>query len=102
MSECLTANRFLPMPETRVGDLVKIILPGERCWAEVLEVLDDRSIRVRIDNDVGRWPGLAWDDAPEAGAITPLHTHKFNDVVCAKWSNKDGYIAFFVVEEPKA
>lgn len=34
----------------RVGESVKIFMPGESPWAEVEEIISDTELRVRIDN----------------------------------------------------
>ena len=96
MTDVLSADRFSPMPHgCEKGEIIKISLPGERCWAEIQDVLDDRTLRVRIDNHVGRSPSDIWPGPEGEPPIKPLHSYKFNDVIEVRWTNKAGYIGFY-------
>jgi hypothetical protein len=53
----------------RVGELVKVSLPGESPWAEVIEIYPDGTWLGRIDNHL--WGGNAVVD----------HDYKFGDLI---------------------
>ena len=80
--------------EITVGSLVKVWVPGETPWAEVVKVKDNGFIG-RIDNKLAgdytpqEWHAMNWrmfdydpEDWPEEAEPLPqLHNYKYNDKV---------------------
>ena len=68
------------------GDYVKVLIPGERPWAEVKEVISDTEFVGRIDNHV--MPG-------------GLHNYRLNDEVTFNYQN-DGHEPYWRAQESLA
>ncbi len=49
----------------KIGDYIKVHLPGERPWAVVIKVINDNALLAKIDNH----------------CVSPLHEHDYGDVL---------------------
>lgn len=59
---------------------VKVRLPGETFWAEVLEVLEDGKMRVKVANVIGK--DATWREDPDPFLDVPvLHGNSFGDIL---------------------
>ncbi len=50
-----------------VGDMIKVHLPGERLWAEVVAMDDDGSVHVELRNE-SIHQGISWGDRAVLGS----------------------------------
>lgn len=90
-------------------DLMKIWLPGESPWAEVLAENEDGSRTVRIDNKVAgdytarefseRLAALFGDRKPDPRDLR-LHTFKCNQIVTVKQITESGVTTWQPVDSP--
>jgi hypothetical protein len=79
------------MMTPKIGQFVKVLLPGERPWAECVAVSTNGTWRGRIDNivqgdktDTDRaLMAVAWF-GPGTPPLPKLHDHKYNDVLTFK------------------
>lgn len=65
MFEVYTGKK--PLPELRAGDIVKVATlthPSERFWCEVIELIEEKDFKCRVDNDLGLFDihGIKCDD----------------------------------------
>jgi len=80
-----------------VGDLIKVLLPGERPWAEVLTVYPNGQIAARIDNklfhEYSDDQRRDWEQGSfgEGGSIPKLHDFKCDDVVVFEFDAEEGW-----------
>jgi hypothetical protein len=70
-----------------VGDTIKIHIPGETPWANIIEIISQDILRVSIQNHVGaamcKTFNAAEDD--ETWHIKPLHDMKYGDEIIVYW-----------------
>ena len=68
-----------------IGEFIKIHIPGECCWAEVMSAPGDEILQVRIDNDVGPHPD---HPDPWIASVVPPHPYRCNDVIYVHWRDE--------------
>lgn len=79
-----------------IGSLIKVGLPGETPWAEVVSIVDAKSFIGRIDNKLFREYSeiekarFLSDNFGTVKSLPELHKYKKDDLVLFSWSDEEG------------
>lgn len=71
----------------KVGDSIKIHIPGETPWAIVRKVISPSILMVSLDNTVGKDMADIWNKN-RRWKIEPLHNLEYLDVIYVYWRSE--------------
>jgi hypothetical protein len=71
----------------KLGDTIKIHIPGETPWASVVEIISPEVLKVSLRNHVGAEMVKTFNAAEDGDGlrIKPLHDMKYGDEVMVYW-----------------